>query len=272
MTHVIITGGSSGIGLEIARLYIERGFRVSLIARRASILAEAEASLDGLAKKHGASIFTGVADVADEAALKAAVEQCEAAFGPCDLLVTSAGQVEPAPFEQMQASQFNAQIFTNVIGTANAVRAVYQGMITRGRGKIMVISSAAAWIGIHGYSAYCASKSALIGFVEALRSEAKSKGIAVSICFPPDTITPQYQAELPKRSAAANALMGSQAPWPVTEVASRIVSAIERGKTTLHFGLSLTLLSYLGPLVKPILYWSAERSLQTQGRSNARVL
>ena len=266
MKHVIITGGSSGIGFALARLYVERGWRVSLIARRATLLNEAVLELQRLSNEHAGRVHGESADVSDEAELHQAVERCEAAFGPCDLLVTSAGQVEPALFLETSSAQFNAQVSTNLLGTANAIRTVYRGMVARGRGQIMVVSSAAAWIGIHGYSAYCASKSALIGFVEALRAEAKANGITVSICFPPDTLTPQYQAELPKRSGAAKALMGGQKPWPVEAVASRILCAADQRKDTVHFGFQLTMLSYFGPLLKPILYWWADKQLMKEAR------
>jgi short-subunit dehydrogenase len=119
----------------------------------------------------------------------------------------------------------------------------------------MIISSGAALIGIHGYSAYCASKSALIGFVEALRMEVGPHGIEVGICFPPDTLTPQFEQELPKRSPQARRVMGAAPPWPAAKVAKRILQAIERGNANTYFGFSLTALGWLGPLLKPILFW-----------------
>ncbi len=135
------------------------------------------------------------------------------------------------------------------------MRAVYADMKRRGTGRIMIVSSGAALIGIHGYTAYCASKSALVGFAEALRSEAGEHGVSISICFPPDTLTPQFQAELPKRSPQARKLMGAAPPWPVAKVAGRIVDGVERRAAKVYFGFEITALGLVGPLVKPVVYW-----------------
>ena len=139
------------------------------------------------------------------------------------------------------------------MGTAYAVHAVYEGMVSRRRGSIMMISSGAALIGIYGYTGYCASKSALAGFAEALSAEAAHHGLNVSIAFPPDTLTPQYHREMTMRPPEAELLMGTVSPWKVERVASRIVSAIDRKQGKVYFGFSLVALGYLGPLIKPFL-------------------
>ena len=261
MTHVIITGGSSGIGLAVARVWLDRGARVSLLARRRRVLAEACESLKPLAGPDAARLFCHTADVMDMAGLETAIRACEAALGPCDVLVTSAGIVEPQAFDVMEAHVFDAQISTNFLGTVHAVRAVYPAMKRRGEGRIMLISSAAAFIGIHGYTAYCASKSALRGFAEALRGEASAHGVSVSIAYPPDTLTPQYEAEIGKRSPQAQALMGQLKPWPAARVATLIVSAIDKRRRELYFGPSLLALGFFGPFIKPALFWMAQRRL-----------
>ena len=261
MTHVIITGGSSGIGLAVARVWLGRGAKVSLLARRQSVLTLACESLKPLAGPDAERLFCHPADVMDVANLEAAIRACEAALGPCDVLVTSAGIVEPQAFDAMGADVFDAQISTNFLGTVHAVRAVYPAMKRRGEGQIMMISSAAAFIGIHGYTAYCASKSALRGFAEALRGEALAHGVSVSIAYPPDTLTPQYEAEIGKRSPEAAALMGQLKPWPAERVAVHIVSAIDRRRKELFFGPSLMALGFFGPFIKPALFWLAQRKL-----------
>lgn len=266
MAHVIITGGSSGIGLEIARIHLERGDNVSLVARRPEMLQQALDGLTDTARRNGAGIRIEAGDVTDIESASSAIARCESASGPCTTLVTSAGIVEPQPFDTMAAGVFDTQIATNFLGTVHAVRAIYGGMVERRQGRIMMISSAAALIGIHGYTAYCASKSALRGFAEALRTEAAAHNVSVSICYPPDTLTPQYQGEIEKRSHQAVALMGSLKPWQAQEVARRIVAATERGSAELHFGFSLTALAYLGPFIKPGLFWWADRKSRRRGK------
>ncbi|MDL2400864.1 SDR family oxidoreductase [Rhizobium mayense] len=270
--HVIVTGGSSGIGLAIARLYAARGDRVSLLARHFGRLEQARIEIAASPGADLSRIQVACVDVASANQVLEAVETCEHAFGACDVLVASAGIVEPSAFERMPAAVFDEQIATNLIGTANVVRAVYKGMKTRRGGKIMMISSGAALIGIYGYTAYCASKSALAGFAEALGAEAGISGVRVSICFPPDTLTPQYSRELPMRPAEAELLMGAVKPWSAEAVAAKIVHSLDRGRTRIHFGLSLTALGYFGPLIKPLLMWWFShrlRKISRQGRDGS---
>jgi NAD(P)-dependent dehydrogenase (short-subunit alcohol dehydrogenase family) len=259
--HVIVTGGSSGIGLEVARLYAARGVRLTLIARDAGRLENARTELLSTGRISPADIHIAAVDVTDNAHLSAAVAAAEAELGPCDVLVASAGIVEPGNFETLSSEMFAAQVTTNLLGTANTVRAVYQGMTRRGEGRIMIVSSGAALIGIYGYTAYCASKSALTGFAEALSMETAASKICISICFPPDTLTPQLSQELPKRPRQAEVLMGKAPPWTAKAVAERIVSGIDRGTPKLYFGFSITALGFFGSLIKPPLLWWYRRRL-----------
>ncbi len=272
--HVIVTGGSSGIGLAVARLYAVRGGRVSLLARHSGRLEQARGELAAIPGVDRSRIQIASVDVASASQTLEAVAICERSFGPCDILVTSAFIGEPCAFDAMPAAVFDEQIATNLLGTANVVRAVYKGMKERRGGKIMMISSGAALIGIYGYTAYCASKSALTGFAEALGAEAAISGVRVSICFPPDTLTPQYRREISMRPAEAELLMGAVKPWCAEAVAAKVVRGLERGKARIHFGLSLTALAYFGPLIKPALMWWFSRKVRKitgQGREGSLV-
>lgn len=264
MTHVIITGGSSGIGLALARIYAARGARISLLARTVSAL---EMARDELLNIHGhGAIRIEPADVNDEEQTIAAIARCQEAYGPCDILITSAGIVEPGLFETLSPNAFYRQIQTNLFGSVHAVRAVYSGMKARRSGRVMLVSSGAGLIGIHGYAAYSASKFALHGFAEALRSEAKPYGVRISVCFPPDTETPQFSRELADRPLEAAVIMGRVAPWPVETVAGRIVRAIDRGEFEVFFGWTLWALGRFGSTVKPFLNWWFDRAIQRINR------
>ena len=246
--HVIVTGGSSGIGLAVARLAVAEGHKVSIMARNPDRLNDALAVLGNEANTQAIC-----ADVKDAIAVENAIRTCTEKFGACDVLITSAGVVEPAFFTELSEAQFNEQIETNFFGTVNAVRAVYPIMKSRGLGSIMMIASGAALIGIPGYTAYCASKAALASFAESLRSEA-GRDIHIGISYPPDTLTPQLALEIPKRTVAARALMGSHKAWPVEKVAEGVFNGIRRRKKHVHFGWQLKALSWLGPFIKPFIY------------------
>jgi 3-dehydrosphinganine reductase len=251
MTHVIITGGSSGIGLAVAHIFAARGALVSLLARTPELLESARGEL--LSAHPTAQVHIESVDVSDAIAVKDAVDRCEALLGPCDTLVASAGIVQPGRFETMPAETFDRQIDTNFTGSVNVVRAVYGTMKMRGNGRIMLVSSGAGLIGIYGYSAYSASKFALHGFAEALRAEARPHGVRISICFPPDTVTPQFAREIAERPPEAAVVMGKVSPWQPEAVAARIVNAIDRGTFEVFFGPTLYGLGRFGSLAKPLL-------------------
>lgn len=113
MTHVIITGGSSGIGLALASIYAARGARLSLIARSRDLLEQAAQKLVQEGGIETGAVHVEAADVSKEEEVGAAISRCMDRFGPCDILVTSAGIVEPAAFEALPGAAFTRQIETN---------------------------------------------------------------------------------------------------------------------------------------------------------------
>lgn len=265
MRHVIITGGSSGIGAALASLCCGRGDAVSLIARGEAALEQTKAQLE--ARQAGARVGIQAADVTDAEAVRAAISACESAFGPCDLLITSAGIVHPGRFEELPAARFEEQVRVNLFGTVNAARAVYPGMVARGRGHILMIGSGASLIGIYGYSAYCASKFAVLGFAEALRFEARTHGVGVSICFPPDTQTPQLAAELPLRPREAAAIVETGGEWSAEAVAQAAMAGVDRGKFVIYAGMQLRLLGLFGSLALPFLRPGFDRRIARMKRA-----
>lgn len=260
MIHVVITGGSSGIGLAVARQYLERAARVSLIGRSQERLEAARARLISETGRSADDILIASLDVTDDGAVQAVLSAIEADVGPCDILVTAAGLVSPMPFDALTGAQFKRHVDTNLNGTVHVISAVYAGMKARRQGQIMIISSGAGLIGLHGYTAYCASKSALVGFAEALRVESRWHGIDVSICFPPDTDTPQLADELKLRPAEAVAMIGRAGLWSSEAVARRIVRALDRRQAEVFFTPTLYLLARFGGVAKPWIYRWFHRS------------
>ena len=222
--HVLITGGSSGIGLATARLAIGRGARVSLVARRPDVLDEAAASLQAM----GGTVALVAADVADAAQIGTAVATLTDALGPVDVLVCSAGQARPGYFLDLDPALFRQMMDVNYFGTVNAVRAVVPSMIERRKGSIVGVSSAAGLVGVFGYTAYTPTKFALRGFLESLRGELKPYGIHVGCSFPPDTDTPQLADENRYKPKETKAISGTIKPLSAERVARSIVDGIEK--------------------------------------------
>ena len=253
--HVIVTGGSSGIGAAIADACALRGDNISLIARTEAALLSKMHDLENRFGRHGQRFHREVADIRDARETADAIGRCVAELGPCDILVACAGIVDPAPFDMQEAGRFEAQIATNLVGTANTVRAVFGNMKKRGTGQILIIGSGAGLIGIYGYSAYCASKAGLTGFAEALRQEGRPHGVKVSICHPPDTQTPQLVAERDLRPAEAQAIIGRAATWSAKDVAEEALRGLERGRPAIYPGLAMQALAHASLFAPFLRFW-----------------
>lgn len=194
--HVVITGGSQGIGAAVARQTFASGARVSLVARGAD-------ALRGMAESIDPTVLWQVGDVTDEYSLNDAVRALEERSGPCGVLVCLAGVMLPGRFLDVGFEDFDEQWRVNVRGSMLAVRSVLPGMVERGVGHLVLVGSTAGIIGVPGYTGYAATKFAIRGLSDSLRYEVEPFGVRVSVLHPPDTDTPGFAAEnlrnLPRR-------------------------------------------------------------------------
>jgi 3-dehydrosphinganine reductase len=248
LSHALVTGGSSGIGLETARQLAARGATVSLLARRADVLASAAAELGAA----GASVHTASADVADQAVVVQAVKDLEAQAGPIDVLVTSAGQARPGHFLDLEDEVFRRMMEVDYFGTLYAVRAVAPGMVERGHGSIVAVSSGAGLVGLWGYTAYSPAKFAVRGLMETLRGELRPHGVRVSCVYPPDVDTPQLTDENRYKPAETAAISGAVKPMSPADVATSIVKAVDSGRFAVYPNRQMAVLAGLGPLLAPL--------------------
>ncbi|MEZ5182320.1 MAG: SDR family oxidoreductase [Acidimicrobiales bacterium] len=222
--HVVVTGGSSGIGEAFAELAVERGARVTLLARGAERLGAVAERLSA-----GGRTVAGVAcDVSDRAAATGAIERAAAERGPVDALVCSAGITLPGRFLEADDDTFRAMVEVDYFGTLWPIRAVAPSMAERGPGSIVGVSSAAGLVGVYGYSAYGAAKFAVRGLLESLRTELAPHGVHVGCCFPPDVDTPMLAAEAEHKPPETEAIAGSIRPLPAARVALAIATGIDR--------------------------------------------
>jgi NADP-dependent 3-hydroxy acid dehydrogenase YdfG len=183
---VIVTGASSGIGRALALRLGTSGHRVGLIARRATELGAAALAIGGA----GGIAFTAVADVANRTELRAAIADIEHHLGPTDIMVANAGFGAPTRLDPLNIDDVEETIRVNILGVIYSIEAVLPGMLERNRGHLVAISSLAAFKGLPGESAYCASKAAVNAYMEGLRIAARSRGIVVTTVCPGFVETP----------------------------------------------------------------------------------
>ena len=266
--HVIITGGSSGIGLAIAKILANAGWKITLIARDKERLNQAISSLEA-AEDHTLSIAT---DVTDQSGLKQSIQKSIETFGTPDLLITSAGIAHPGHFHELDADVFEQAMSINYFGTLNAIQAAAPAMRKAGRGNIVMISSGAALVGVYGYSAYSPSKFAVRGLAEVLRGEFKPDGVNVSIVYPPDTETPQLEQENKTKPAETFAISGNAKTWQASDVAKVILKGIEKNKFSITPGLEMSALAKIGSLINPLLQRYFDHLIKKVRKSHPLIL
>lgn len=182
----IVTGASSGIGRALAVRLAGDGYRVGLIARRGELL---EVLSREIAEAGGTGV-AAVADVGDRAALRAAVAEVEARLGPAEVMVANAGFGAPTRLDPLNIEEVEQTFRVNLMGVIYSIEAVLPGMLARGRGQLLAVSSLAGDKGLPGESAYCASKAAVNVYLEGLRIALRGRGVVVTAACPGFVRTP----------------------------------------------------------------------------------
>jgi 3-dehydrosphinganine reductase len=227
---VLLTGGSSGIGYAAAERLLKAGAEVTLVARRANVLEEARVKLGGKGVHVLALDVSREDDVIEKVAAHLALH-------PTDVLINNAGVVMPGRFLELESKHFREMMDINYFGSVNMCRAVIPHLVAKGGGAVLNVSSMAGIIGIYGYTAYAASKFALYGFSEALRGEMVPHNVAVSVCLPPDTDTPQLAFENQYKPKETKAIAGTVKTMSAAAVADEMLAGVAGGRFTIIPGL-----------------------------------
>jgi NAD(P)-dependent dehydrogenase (short-subunit alcohol dehydrogenase family) len=195
--RVFITGGSSGIGLDAATRLASMGSYIAIFARNVEKLEAAQNMIGQAAAWPDQSVYALSMDVTDNTDVETKCAQAVSEFGAPDILINSAGAGYADYFEEIPFETFDSVIRTNLYGIRNVAEALVPHMKQRG-GHIGNVSSMLGLIGLFGYTPYCASKFAVVGFSECLRMDLKRYGIRVSVFCPPEVDTPMtdYMTEI----------------------------------------------------------------------------
>jgi 3-oxoacyl-[acyl-carrier protein] reductase len=177
----VVTGGSRGIGRGIAELLAERGAAVAIAYREQ---AQPATELVDKIRAAGGRAWTGACDVASEADVTAFMESAARELGPIDILVNNAGISRDAHALFMDSARWTEVLQVNLHGAFHCCKAVTRGMLLRGWGRIINISSPSARMPLGGQSSYAASKAGLEGFTRALSRDLARKGVLVNAVSP----------------------------------------------------------------------------------------
>jgi len=183
---VFITGASSGIGAALARALGRCGAAVGLMARSEQALKELGAEIEA----EGSRAAVVACDVRERAEVLDAIAVMEARLGPADVMIVSAAVSEPERIHAFELDRVAMTLETNLIGALNAFGAVIPGMVERGRGHLVGISSVASLRGAPGMAAYAASKAGLSTLLDGLRPGLRAHGVAVTVVQPGFVDTP----------------------------------------------------------------------------------
>lgn len=258
--NIIITGGSSGIGKALVTKLVEYGANIWIIARSEEKILSQMKETGQKANK----INYYLADVQDHNQILDISRDFSQKNIKIDGLINSAGAAHPALLENTDIETYHRMMDLNYFGTVNTVHAFAQSM-TEGS-FIVNVSSMAGIIGVYGYAAYGASKYAVRGFTDVIRSELRPKKIHVSIVYPPNTDTPGLAQENKIKPDVTKKIEGSANVVTPSKVAEEILKGIKNKKYLIIPGFESKLIyhasNFLGPLFFPIMDLMVKQALK----------
>ena len=178
--HVLITGGSRGLGLVLARALADRGARLSICSRDAAELVRAVGDLE----RHGAKAVAVECDVTDRDRMREFVATARRENGPIDVLVNNAGVIRVGPADEMREADFEQSLQTHFWAPLYTMLEVIPDMKARGAGRIVNVASFGGKVAVPHLLPYSAGKFALVGLSTGLQSELARHGIVVTTVCP----------------------------------------------------------------------------------------
>ncbi len=272
----VITGGSRGLGLAIARVLVREGASVILLARDTEELAAAKVDLE---RQEGAKVTVMACDVTEPGEVEAAIELVLGAYGHVDVLVNNAGIIQIGPAEVMNGQDYERAMATHFWGPLRAIEAVLPSMKRRGEGRIVNVASIGGAVGVPHLAPYCASKSALVGLSDVLRAELAPHGVRITTVCPGVMRTGSYLNVAVKgdhQKELAWFAIGAGSPFvsiDADRAARKIVEACRRGDSALRLGITtraMIVANALAPSAVGAAMKAAHRLMPSDGTPRGR--
>ena len=221
---ILITGGTSGIGLELARRLLARGNTVLVTGRDEERLASARAALPGL---HAIR-----SDVSDPAAINALHDEVVGRFAKLDVLVNNAGVMRNIKLrEEHSLDDLTRELDVNLAGPIRMIQRFLPHLLSQAEAGIVNVSSGLAFVPFPPAPIYSAAKAGLHAYTQVLRVQLRGTNVSVVELAPPGTDTPLYHGEFAQETAGIK-------PMPLGVLADKVIAALAAGKPEIRPGLS----------------------------------
>lgn len=244
--HVVVTGGSSGIGLWAAIECVRQGAHVTIVARNVGQLEKAKEQLLKNRVRDDQKIDCRSIDLAKGYdGVEKGLQEIERSAGPIFMLVNCAGMAICGTLEDTSIEDAKLMMDVNYFATYFPTRYVLPKMKAAKEGIIVITASQAALIGVYGYGAYASSKFALRGLAETIAMEAKHRGVSVTLALPADTDTPGFERENESKPLETKIISGSGGLAKPEDVGKRIIDDALKGSFFSVLGLESWILSIL---------------------------
>ena len=217
----LVTGASGGLGTHIARGLAREGMNVVVSGRREDALAAVANELSGL----GVEARAVPADLSDLSQIDPLIERSEAALGPIDLLVNNAGIETTGAFTSYTREELTSTVDVNLTAPLLLTHRLVPGMLSRGHGHVVFISSAAGKLGPAYSEPYAATKAALVGLTQSLRAEYLNAPVGFSVVCPGFIAGDGMYQRMVDQGFKSNRLLGETSTEKVTD---RVIDAIRR--------------------------------------------
>ncbi|XP_066261492.1 3-ketodihydrosphingosine reductase [Euwallacea similis] len=242
--HVVITGGSSGIGKALAILVAKKGAHVSIVARNMDKLDEAQKEIKKHINKNQIITMLSV-DVSNKDDIQKRLLELDETVAPIYMLVNCAGQAICGKLEHMSESDIKQMINVNWLGTLYPIQAILPKFKERKEGIVVLTASIVALMGMFGYSVYSSCKFALRGLAESISMELKPYNVSVTLALPPDTDTPGFEIENKTKPKETKLLSESGGLHSPESVAQHLLDDALRGYFFSYIGFESFILTTL---------------------------